>query len=75
MNTTPAHQVAANVRAELARKGIRASGLVSVLGISRTSIARRVSGQKPFDVAELIAIASLLDMPVTELLSESVSAA
>lgn len=62
-------RVAANVRAELARKGITQTDLAAELSKSQPWISRRLSGRVPFNVAELAAIASVLDIAVTELLA------
>jgi transcriptional regulator with XRE-family HTH domain len=67
--------VAANVRAELARKRISQTKVADHLGVSRQNIAQRLNGRVDFRVSELVAIASLLGIPVTALLSDTVGAA
>jgi hypothetical protein len=59
--------VAATVRAELARRKMRAGGLATVLGLGRTATYDRVNGVVPFDTRELLLIASHLGMSVEEL--------
>jgi len=60
-------RVAANVRAELARKGITQTDLAAKLAKSQPFVSRRLSGRVPFDVADLAAIASVLDITVADL--------
>lgn len=69
----PSEIVAAEVRAELARRKIPQSGLVSVLGMSEVSISRRLRGETPFDVNELVAVAEFLGVPVATFMPEKVA--
>ena len=64
----PSEIVAAEVRAELARRKIPQSGLVSVLGMSEVSVSRRLRGETPFDINELVAVAEFLGVPVARFL-------
>lgn len=67
--------VAANVRAELARRRITQSEVAERLGVSRQNIAQRLNGSVDFRVGELLAIADLLGIPAANFLSDlSVSA-
>lgn len=63
--------VAANVRAELARKRISQTEVAARLGVSRQNVAQRLSGRVDFRVGELVAIAGLLDIPVAALLVDA----
>lgn len=56
--------VAANVAAELARKGYTKSALIPVLGLARNTVYSRFVDQ-PFDTDELEQIAEFLNVPVT----------
>lgn len=67
--------VAAEVRAEVARKQISQDKLAAQVGCSRQSLNRRLTGATPFDVAELAAIAEALGVPVTQFLPTPVRAA
>lgn len=58
-------QVASEIRAYLARRRISASRAAEALGWSQAYISRRISGVTAFDVADLEALAELLDVPVT----------
>lgn len=66
-NKPTVERVAANVRAELARKGITQTDLAARLEKSQPFISRRLSGRVAFDVAELASIAAVLDVPITVL--------
>ena len=70
MTTTvrPHEIVAAEVRAELARRKIPQSGLVGVLHMSEVSVSRRLRGETPFDINELVAVADFLGVPIATLL-------
>lgn len=67
---TTVERVAANVRAELARKGITQSDLAAKLNKSQPFISRRLSGRVAFDVADLASIATVLDVSITSLVGE-----
>jgi transcriptional regulator with XRE-family HTH domain len=64
---TPAERVAATVRAELARRRKTQAGLARALGLQRTSIHRRMTGEQAFRVDELHVVADYLGIPVTDL--------
>jgi transcriptional regulator with XRE-family HTH domain len=67
--------VAANVRAELARQRKPQRELQQHLGISRVTLYRRLSGESPFDVDELRRIAELLNVSVSDLLGDTKASA
>lgn len=67
--------VAAEVRAEVARKQISQDKLAERVGCSRQSLNRRLTGAIPFDVAELAVIADALGVPVTQFLPLELRAA
>ena len=54
--------VAANVRAELARRRVSQTKVAEHLGVSRQNVAQRLNGTVDFRVGELITIASLLNI-------------
>jgi transcriptional regulator with XRE-family HTH domain len=62
------HRVAAEVRAELARQRKPQRVLADRLGISTTQVSKRLSGEIPFDVAELDKVADELGVSVVQLL-------
>lgn len=67
--------VAAEVRAEVARKQISQDKLAAQIGCSRQSLNRRLTGATPFDVAELAAIADALGVPMAQFLPAPARAA
>lgn len=69
--TTPSEAVAAEIRAELARRRIRQAKLAALLGISQVSVSRRLSGETPFDINELVKVAEFLGIPVSDILKGS----
>ncbi len=75
MEDSATQRVAATIRAELARRRISQSALARELGMAQTAVSRRLTGQVPFDVNELHAIANHLGLPPAALLDQTVSAA
>lgn len=67
--------VAGVVRAELARQRKPHRDLQEKLGISRTTLHRRIYGSSPFDANELVIVADFLGLTVSELLGEQRSEA
>jgi transcriptional regulator with XRE-family HTH domain len=70
MQQTSTDSVAANVRAELARRRVRPDDLATALGISRSALHRRLTGEVPFDVNQLQTVAGHLGVASAELLGE-----
>jgi DNA-binding Xre family transcriptional regulator len=68
-------EVAAEIRAELARQRVPQTALISATGISKNTLRRRLNGVKPFYVHELEAICSFLNIPLSEFLDRTRSAA
>ena len=56
--------VAANIRAELARRLMPQSVLVDLLGLTDSSISRRLRGEVPFRDSELAKVADFLSVDV-----------
>lgn len=73
MTTTPTATTGANVRGEMARKGVNQTQMAEALGISQAAVSARLRGVTPFDINELAAIARLLGVTV-ERLVEGVAA-
>ena len=72
---SPAQQVAANVRAEMARSGLSQASLATQLGLQQQSLSRRLAGRTPFSLDEAYAIAAILGVPASEILPTVASAA
>lgn len=68
--SAPHERVAAEVRAELARQQMSQSELAKRLGVAQQTVSRRMTGEVPFDIAELATIAELLGVPMSQLLGE-----
>lgn len=71
MPPTPTAQVGANVRAEMARKGVTQQQLGSHLGLAQASISARLRGRTAFNVNELATVAAFLDVPMESLLPKA----
>lgn len=65
----PHEVVAGEVRAALARRRISGRRAAREIGWNPNYIARRLDGRTPFDVNDLAALAGLLEVPVTALVS------
>lgn len=57
-------RVAANVRAEMARRQATQSSLARALGTSQQALSRRLSGEVDFTVGELFDIAEQFDIDI-----------
>jgi hypothetical protein len=67
---TTAERTAAAVRAELARRKINGSDLARTLRWPRSKTWRRISGTVPFKLDELMAVADVLDVPLSTFLPD-----
>ena len=70
MTQTLSAAVAANIRAELARQRVSQFVVADRLGLSQAAVSRRLSGGTPFELDEVEAIASLLGVPLVDLIAE-----
>ena len=70
MNTTNTNQriTAAAVRSNLARTPITITQAAWALGISRSTLSRKVNGHTPFKAEEIRLLANLMDIHPAELL-------
>lgn len=65
MHHGPASErVAAAIRAEVERQGIRQSRVAEALGVSQAAASRRLAGRVPFDADDLAELSDLLGVPV-----------
>lgn len=67
--------VAANVRAEMARRGTTQLQIAALLDTSRESVRRRLHGTVTFRIDELQKIAQYLDIPLLELIDDEKASA
>lgn len=70
MSETYTESVAGEVRAHVARKNVSQREVAKAIGKSQGAAWRRLSGNYPFNVQELEAIAELLGVPVARFLPE-----
>lgn len=67
MHTTTSAAVGANVRAEMARRGMMQQELATTIGLSQPGLSKRLRGAVAFDVDELAAVATALDIAPADL--------
>lgn len=63
----PTDVVAANVRAEMARRRVTQRDIGDALGIAHSAVSHRLTGRTPLDVNEIATIAGLLGVDVAHL--------
>ena len=68
MNTTNQRITAAAVRSNLARTPITITQAAWALGISRSTLSRKVNGHTPFKAEEIRTLANLMGIHPAELL-------
>ena len=68
MSTLTAAQLAAEVRAEMARQGVTAAKVAAATNISPASLSRRLNGTSDFTVAEMFRVAGFLQVTLSDLL-------
>ena len=68
MNTTNQRVTAAAVRSNLARTYTTITEAATELGISRSTLSRKVNGHTPFKAEEIRLLANLMDIHPAELL-------
>lgn len=64
-------RVAANVRAEVARRGIAQSALAEALHMNQAGISRRLNGRIDFSASELSTLGQVLSVPVAVFFGET----
>jgi len=67
---TYSETVASEVRSILGRRMVSQRELARALNVSPNYMSRRLRGELPFDVEELLAIARLLDVSIAELVNQ-----
>jgi transcriptional regulator with XRE-family HTH domain len=67
----PPKAIAAAVRAELARRDLRASGLAAVLGMSKPTVSGRLNGAYEFTHHELELVAEYIGIRLPDLLESA----
>ena len=70
MPETLSGRVAANLRAELARRGLTQEAFADQAGVHRTTMTRMLSGSTSIDLDRLDQLARLLDVEPSKLLND-----
>lgn len=73
--TEPHEAVAAEVRTEMQNQHVSQAELGRKLGVSQQWISRRLTGDVPFDVAELARVADVLGVTLDRLTAAAASVA
>ncbi|WP_368632160.1 helix-turn-helix domain-containing protein [Micrococcus endophyticus] len=64
--------VAAEVRAWLARSGLKQADLANALGVSQSGVSHRLRGRVAFTIAELAVVADVFNISLGELLGPAI---
>lgn len=67
VSQTPTERSAGSIRAELARRKISGRQMGTDLGWTRNKTQRRLSGDHPLTIDELVAVARYLDIPLAQI--------
>lgn len=67
---TKDQRVPANIRAEVARRGLRQKDLAEMLGMSQASVSARLHGRVEFRLSEIEVLASIWGISLSYLLGE-----
>ena len=70
MDQSTTERVAGHVRAALARQRRTGRWLALAVGMSKTTMSRRLNGQQEFGVNELAAVAAALGVPIESLFAD-----
>lgn len=68
--TTSSRTVAANVRAEKARRNVSTTQLAEGIGLGRVALSRRLNGHAQWTIDEIAAIARFLDVSIDSLIQD-----
>jgi predicted XRE-type DNA-binding protein len=66
-----AQDIAAQVRAEISRQMKPQRELMDLLGLSQAQISERVRGEVEWRISELVQVAQLLGVPITDFVPAS----
>lgn len=70
-NQTPSEGLLGEIRAQLARRQLHAQDLADACGIARSTMYRKLRGEVPLTVPELVRVADFLGVSPSTLLAES----
>lgn len=70
-NTPLREYLAGEIRAEVARQQASKSAIAAALGVVPATISRKLSGEQPFHTEELDVIATMLNIPPSELVARA----
>jgi transcriptional regulator with XRE-family HTH domain len=70
MQNTPSVVTGANVRAEMARRGISQAQMAQAVGLSQAGVSKRLRGEVAFNIDELFQVAAVLGLPLSTLTAD-----
>jgi len=73
MASTYSQRVAAEVRAEMARQRRTQTDIGAAIGWSQQFLSRRLTGEQPFGIDEIEALAAELGVPLAKLMPAEVA--
>lgn len=65
---SPSETVAANVKAEMARRSHSQNTFAPLIGMRQQALSRRLSGKTSFTIDELAAVAAALEVSLADLI-------
>lgn len=71
LNASDAYPLVANVKAEMARRGISQEEVSRALGLTQPQVSRRLAGRVEFSASEVPKLSELLDVSVASLFGEA----
>lgn len=74
MTKTATRTTGANVKAEMARRGVTQTDLADRLGMKQSALSKRLRGVISLNIDELTEIAKVLDVPLSALLPTEAAA-
>ena len=72
MTTSPAVRVANEVRVALTRLHMSQAALAEQIGMPKSALSRRLTGEKPFDINEITKVADVLGVPLDQLVADRI---
>jgi len=75
VSETPTYRVAAEIRAEMARRNVTQRALSEATGMHVAALGARLKGRRPITVDELTTIAIALDVEPADLMVSAAGAA
>lgn len=69
--TNPDRRLAAEIRGEMARRGVTQKALAAKVGLTHRQLHNRLRGAAPIAYSEVLAIAAALEVPASSLIARA----